>query len=144
VISEAPGNKSEAAARHCVRELWQFVGSSVIEMNAADHDRALAQTSHMPHVVAAALAASVPESVRQFVATGVLDATRIAAGDPQLWAAILRANAGEVLQSIDGYRERLREFRQAIAAGDDESLRNLLQAAKSSRDRLGERRRSNS
>jgi prephenate dehydrogenase len=68
-------------------------------MEPADHDRAVALSSHAPHLVAAVLAARLrdaPAAVLQLCGPGVRDTTRIAAGDADLWADILAGNAAEV------------------------------------------------
>lgn len=115
---------------------WQFLGARVVRMSADDHDRVLARTSHLPHVVAAALAGSLSESDLPFAATGFRDTTRIASGDPELWTAILLANAQCALDAIDSFRDLLDEFRAAIAAGDTTKLESLLDHARSIRAAL--------
>jgi prephenate dehydrogenase len=125
--------------RHEVERLssfWRALGLTVVEMSAADHDRALAQTSHVPHVVAAALAASLAPANRRFTAGGFQDTTRIAAGDPDLWAAILLANAPAVTAGIDDVAAQLMEFRRAIEAGDGQKIASLLRDAKAIRDAI--------
>ena len=104
-----------ATPRHEVERLsafWKFLGLSVVEMSADDHDRALAQTSHVPHVVAAALAATLDAGSRHLTAGGFQDTTRIAAGDPELWTAILLANAEA---AADGVRDFLRAPCRSLA-----------------------------
>ena len=68
----------------------------VVEMDPAAHDIALAETSHLPHLIASALAATLDENNAHLAATGFADATRIAAGDPELWTAIFLQNAESV------------------------------------------------
>ena len=115
---------------------WHSLGLRVLEMTPTDHDHALAETSHLPHVVATALAAALSDTNRQLTSTGFADSTRIAVGDPDLWAAILLANADALVQSIDAYIQGLGEFRAAIANHDVEVLKNLLEVAKRNRDTL--------
>ena len=119
-----------------LREFWESLGSAVLELSPADHDRALAQTSHLPHVVAAALAAAIDDENSALAATGFRDTTRIAAGDPNLWAAILLANADEISTALDGFRGRLADLADAIARRDSVALKKLLTAAKTARDRV--------
>ena len=68
---------------------WQSLGARVTTMSPAEHDKALAATSHLPHLVAAALAAATPEDLLPLAASGWRDTTRVAGGDPKLWQAIL-------------------------------------------------------
>ena len=87
-------------------------------------------------MAAAAVATLLDERLRPFAATGFRDTTRIAAGDPDLWVAILQQNAAEVVRSLDELDDVLSDFRRAIATGDAASLKMLLEAAKRNRDAL--------
>lgn len=113
---------------------WRLLGMTVVEMSAEAHDRALAQTSHVPHIVASSLAASLEPENRHLAAGGFLDTTRIASGDPKLWTAILSANSRDVAAGIRAVTERLNVFLGALEAGDEKTLAALLQFAKKNRD----------
>jgi cyclohexadieny/prephenate dehydrogenase len=116
---------------------WQSLGMTVVEMSPDAHDRALAQTSHVPHLVAAALAATLASENRTLTGGGFQDTTRIAAGDPQLWSAIFLSNAGEVTAGLRAVTARLEELQSAIESGDKGRLEELLKVAKQNRDGLG-------
>lgn len=131
-----PVATSTHAAREQLKQFWTRLGATVRELSPAAHDRALAETSHLPHVIAAALAATLSFENRPFAATGFRDTTRIASGDPELWAAILLANADEVLRSLQKHEQITERFRNALEAGDADSLKTLLTSAKSNRDAL--------
>lgn len=131
-----PTAGSSANAVRTISAFWKSVGMQMIEMSPADHDQALARTSHLPHAVAAALASMLDPSLDQFAASGFRDTTRIAAGDPDLWTAIFLHNAKQLQQGLDEFQTRIRALQSAIARGDDQELRALLTAAKSNRDRL--------
>jgi prephenate dehydrogenase len=109
--------------------LWQQLGARVIAMSPIDHDGALAGTSHAPHVVAAALAASLPAEWLPLVASGWRDTTRIAGSDPGLWRQIVLDNAGSVLRELERFARVLDQFRSAIEAADGPQLERLLRAA---------------
>ncbi|MEX0703146.1 MAG: prephenate dehydrogenase/arogenate dehydrogenase family protein [Planctomycetales bacterium] len=115
---------------------WQSLGARTVRMTAEDHDRAVARTSHLPHVVAAALVASLTPSDAPLAATGFRDTTRIAAGALDLWTAILLANAPATLAALDTFRDRLDEYRTAIAERDAAKLKRLLAQSKTTRDAL--------
>ncbi len=119
-----------------LKRFWQSLGSTVIEMSAAEHDRVLALTSHLPHVAAAALVEMLPAATRPFAASGFCDTTRIASGDPDLWCGILVENADEITNKIDTYIEKLTEFRACLTGRDHAGLNNLLEVAKTNRDSL--------
>jgi prephenate dehydrogenase len=115
---------------------WESLGLDVVVMTARDHDAALAETSHLPHVVAAALVAALSAANRNLAASGFADTTRIASGDPDLWTAILLANAEAVSASLTGYMQQLDEFQTAITNRDADVLKKLLQVAKRNRNNL--------
>jgi cyclohexadieny/prephenate dehydrogenase len=116
---------------------WQALGSRVRVMSPEEHDRALALTSHLPHLMASALAGGLPSELFDLTATGFRDTTRVAAGDPALWAAIFSQNQSAVLHALGTLDERLHRFRAALETGDQATLLNLLDQAKKVRDALG-------
>lgn len=131
-----PNSAADESASSAVRDFWQQLGSRVIEMSPADHDSALATTSHLPHVAASALADVLPVSFRELAASGFKDTTRIAAGDPDLWVAILLENADAVTESLVAFSESFGKFQAAIEKRDPDELKKLLQLAKRNRDAL--------
>jgi prephenate dehydrogenase len=88
-------------------------------------------------LAASALAGLLPERWQPFTATGFRDMTRIAAGDPTLWAAIFRENALAMCDALQRFTNRLDEFREAIRHDDETALIGLLSQAKRVRDALG-------
>jgi prephenate dehydrogenase len=124
-----------------VTQFWRSLGSRVLRMEPEAHDEALAYTSHLPHLVAAALSILLPEEYKEVVATGFRDTTRIAASDPDLWSAIFLDNAEPMLQALGGYERVLGEFRQALKARDGQRIKRLWSRSYAKRrhlDRTGE------
>ncbi len=120
-----------------IREFWESLGSNVHILDPESHDRALAVTSHLPHLVASALAGILREQDRPFAASGFRDTTRIAAGDPELWAAIFRENALAVSEALQQFSARLEEYRDAVLKMDQSELLRLWTQGKQVRDALG-------
>jgi len=135
VVTSTP--RTSAAALDRVASFWSALGSKVKTMSPADHDRALALTSHLPHLLAAALAGALPAELRDLTATGFRDTTRIAAGDPRLWTAIFDQNRTPVLEALGRLESRLHEFRQALESGNNAAVDQFLAQAKEVRDALG-------
>ena len=119
---------------------WQAIGMSVVEMSPEAHDRALAQTSHVPHVVASALARTLADENLLLASTGFADTTRIAAGDSNVWVPILLDNRDAVLTSLDEFSAQVAVLRAALAQGDAENLRRLWDSGKTIREQLKVRR----
>ena len=122
-----------------IRTFWQSLGARVVEMTPQAHDQALATTSHLPHLVASALAAATPKHWLELTATGWADATRIASGDAMLWSQIFTQNRAAMLDSLEGFEASLNELKDALQRGDTAQLINRLQEAKERRDALGDR-----
>lgn len=132
-----PTARTDVAAIERVSLFWQALGCMMKRLTPEEHDLALATTSHLPHFVAALLAQQLPEKWRAFAATGFRDTTRIAAGDPALWAAIANENALSLAHTLDQFGKRVTELREAIVNQDTETLTHVLTEAKKVRDALG-------
>jgi prephenate dehydrogenase len=132
-----PTAHTDAGALEQVRAFWHGLGARVMHLSPEEHDRALALTSHLPHLVAAALANTLPPELHELTATGFRSTTRIAAGDPGLWAAIFRHNRGAVLEALSTLEQRLGAFRCALEDEAAPALEPLLVQAKKVRDALG-------
>lgn len=120
-----------------VAGFWSALGSTVFVMSPREHDRILAATSHAPHVIAAAIAAATPAAARRFTAGGWRDTTRIASGDPELWADILLDNAASVAVATRRMTAAAEKLLAAVEAGDRRRLVSLLARAKEDRDAVG-------
>jgi prephenate dehydrogenase len=118
-------------------DFWSALGASVLLMSPAAHDRALAATSHLPHMLAAALAHSTAHEDLPLTAGGWRDCTRIAAGDAELWTQILSDNRDNVLKAIGRFEKSLARFRSALERSDSKRLNALLKEAKQTRDVVG-------
>jgi prephenate dehydrogenase len=115
------------------RCFWSNLGCRVVEMTPVAHDRALALTSHLPHVAASALASTIPAELLPLAAGAYRDGTRVAAADGTLWTAILVENRHSVCESVAKLQDRLRQFQAAIQAGDEPALRRLWEEGRSRR-----------
>lgn len=132
-----PGEHDPPEAISRVQQFWQACGARTVVMSAAEHDAALAATSHLPHLVASVLAGSTSPEVLELAATGWLDTTRIAAADPTLWRQIFASNRTQVLEALRNFETRLASVREALANGDDEQLELQLAEGKQTRDAVG-------
>lgn len=129
-----PASSSLAEDVRAISQFWQSLGARVVEMTAADHDLAVAATSHLPHLAASAIAGSTPKEFVALTASGWQDTTRIAAGDPLLWRQIMLANRENLLAALARFEGALAEWREALESQDAAALERLLADAKRIRD----------
>jgi prephenate dehydrogenase len=138
------GPALDPAARSRVVELWRALGSEVVDMPPTLHDRLVAQTSHLPHLVAAAVARAVaagesPELLRKLVGKGFLDLTRIADSRPEIWRDICLTNRENILAALDGLSAGIEEARRALEHADADALERFFRQANAGRrEVLGE------
>lgn len=118
-----------------VSDLWKRAGSRVTVMDAEQHDAVLAATSHLPHVVAAALALSVGDD-GLFCGSGFRDTTRVADGSPQVWSDIVRTNASALKAALSCFRKNLDTLTALVDEEDSEKLANWFAAARDKRKEL--------
>ena len=135
-----PVAETDGAALARVRALWEAAGARVCEMSVEDHDRVLAATSHLPHMLAFTLvdmlaAASDADDIFAFAAGGFRDFTRIASSNPEMWRDIAIANSAPLAELCDAYGARLARLAAAIRAGDGGTLEQSFRRAKEARDR---------
>ena len=109
------GPSATAQARADVAQLVTACGADVVELTSAAHDAAVALLSHLPQVASSALAAALAQTVEitddpsllRLAGPGVVDTTRLAASDPDLWVQILELNARQVAPVVTALAERL-------------------------------------
>jgi len=127
VLTPLPETAPEAVAK--VTALWELAGMRVTQMAADHHDKVLAVTSHLPHLIAYTivgtatdLADDLRSEVIAFSAGGFRDFTRIAASDPVMWRDIFLANREAVLEILQRFSEDLTALQRAIRRGEADRL----------------------
>ncbi|MCH2127540.1 MAG: prephenate dehydrogenase [Pirellulaceae bacterium] len=137
LVIVTPQASTPPTAVRQIKQFWRQLGAEVHQMSPVAHDRTLAATSHLPHLMASVLAASTPAQVLPYVATGWLDTTRIAAGDVQLWEQIVMQNRGHMLKSLEKFEKVLDSLRHALESDNPRPLRTILTKGKQQRDSVG-------
>lgn len=137
LLTPAPETRAEAVAT--VSGLWEQTGATVECLTAAHHDRVLAATSHLPHVLAYALVDVLArqqesEEIFRYAAGGFRDFTRIASSDPVMWRDVCLTNRDAVIDALDDFSRSLGDLRQAVVDGDGTALESTFRRAKASRD----------
>jgi len=128
-----PTSRTPADRVRRAEAFWSSLGATVFLMSPADHDAALALTSHLPHAVASVLAASVPPETLRLAAGAYRDSTRVAAADAGLWTAIFRDNRGPLLDAIGKFQDQLSALKFALMADDDEAIRACWESGREHR-----------
>ncbi|WP_347302313.1 prephenate/arogenate dehydrogenase family protein [Croceibacterium sp. TMG7-5b_MA50] len=120
--------------------LWEALGALVECMDAAHHDMVLAVTSHIPHLIAYTIVGTASDleqvtrsEVIKFSAGGFRDFTRIAASDPTMWRDVFLNNRDAVLGMLDTFLTDLALMREAIRAGDGQTMFDLFTRTRSVR-----------
>ncbi len=136
-----PTENTDSDAIKLVSELWQITGAEVETMDAEHHDKVLAATSHLPHLIAFGLVHCLEniddiEDVFRFAAGGFRDVTRIASSDPTMWRDICLNNQQPILDMMKRYKDELDMLYNALDAGDGEKLMEVFQHAKQTRDKF--------
>jgi cyclohexadieny/prephenate dehydrogenase len=124
---------TDATAIEKVSTFWRKAGSKLQTMQAGHHDKVLAITSHLPHLIAFTivgtaddLAEDLKQEVIQYSASGFRDFTRIAASDPVMWRDIFMNNREATLDVLQRFTEDLTALQRAIRRGDGDALEKLF------------------
>jgi prephenate dehydrogenase len=128
-------DESDRNAVRTVEELYATLNMRVIYMNSSNHDVHTAYVSHVSHVISFALAQTVLEKEKDekhifdLASGGFASTARLAKSGADMWTPILLQNSDNVLRVMDTYMEKLQAFRNAIADGDEEAVRGLIEEA---------------
>ncbi|OYU15533.1 MAG: cyclohexadienyl dehydrogenase [Alphaproteobacteria bacterium PA4] len=114
-------------------DFWRALGARVEVMDAQHHDRVLAVTSHLPHLIAYSIVGTASDletvtrgEVIKYSAGGFRDFTRIAASDPVMWRDVFLNNREAVLETLGRFTEDLVALQRAIRWGEGDTLEALF------------------
>lgn len=136
-----PLPETDEHAVSVVEQMWQAAQANVDRVDVAVHDRLLAATSHLPHMLAFGLVDSLAQQdtaddIFRFAAGGFRDFTRIAASDPVMWRDICLRNQTAILEALALYEKDLAQIRTAIEKSDAAELEKIFSRAKKARDQF--------
>ncbi len=120
--------------------LLEQIGSRVIIISSKKHDKILSLTSHLPQLLATNLVDELIENEREysllteFIGTGFLDMTRIAASNAEMWVDIFNSNRKNIIKTLDSFIFKLTQFREVIENKNEEDIYEIM-------DRAGKKRR---
>ena len=126
VLTPTPQTRNGAERR--AEQFWQALGGRVIRLSPDVHDDYVAQISHLPHLIAAALAARIAGEAIPLAGGGFRDTTRVASGSPELWSEILLSNAPSISLHLDFLIRDLQSLRGALQGPSGPAQKSLLLA----------------
>ena len=133
IICDAQESNNKAVRK--VEALYDALNMRAIYMNSSNHDVHTAYVSHISHVTSFALALTVLDKEKDekhifdLASGGFSSTVRLAKSNPDMWVPILTQNRDNVLHVMDTYIEKMNAFRQAIADGDEDAIRSLIDEA---------------
>jgi prephenate dehydrogenase len=135
-----PTKRTNRGALRKVEAFWKDVGCRLLRLTPEAHDALASRSSHLPHLVAATLAASVldpkaPKRQAALCANGFRDTTRIASGSPEMWRDIAIANRAQLSAALDGFVRELQSVQALLRSGNAARIQKFLETARSRRDR---------
>ena len=145
ILTPTPDTDPKAVAQ--IDSLWRTTGAQLMDMSPERHDRLLALTSHLPHMLAYALVNLLADQAQDegecfdLAAGGFYDISRIASSDPVMWRDICLHNADEVLARIGEYQDMMARLAALVKVKDAEGLEQMFRKARGARSRIEDRRK---
>jgi 3-phosphoshikimate 1-carboxyvinyltransferase len=131
-----PAPETDPAAVETAAVFWRDLGAVLHTMDVAEHDRILARTSHLPHLLAFAFMSGIADDELRFSGGGFRDFSRIAASNPALWWKIFELNRVPLLAALDRFESDVVALRSALERDDAVTGIGLLTAAAERRRKL--------
>ena len=145
ILTPTPDTDPKAVAQ--IDSLWRTTGAQLMDMSPERHDRLLALTSHLPHMLAYALVNLLADQAQDegecfdLAAGGFYDISRVASSDPVMWRDICLHNADELLVRMGEYQETMDRLAALVRSKDAEGLEQMFRRARSARSRIKDRRK---
>jgi prephenate dehydrogenase len=127
-----PTSTTSRTTLRMAEQLWSELHARTEALNARVHDDEMAWSSHLPHIMASALACTLDDAdiAHSALGPGGRDMTRLAGSSTAMWTAIAADNAEAISAALLAYEAKLRAFREAIADRDVSTTRSLLDAGR--------------
>ncbi len=138
IVTPTPAAPPQAVDR--IEQFWRLLGMRTTRLSPDDHDRLLADVSHLPHLLSAALVTMQQDAGLDLCGKGFLDTTRIAGGDGALWRDIFLDNADNLKAALRRLRDQLADMEKMLDAKSADALRDWLAAAADRRMKLLEKK----
>ena len=126
-----PLERTSQRAISAAEQIIEATGAKAIILDAVEHDRILASTSHLPFLLSSALALSTPNDVAPFVGPGFKSTSRLAGTSSSMMLGVLQSNRENVLSALHGLQSQLAEIESALSSSDFAKLESTLNEAQS-------------
>lgn len=126
-----PIERTSGHARSVALQLVEAIGANPIWLDADDHDRILAATSHLPYLLSSALALATPKDAAPLIGPGFRSAARLAGTPSSMMLGVLQSNADNVLASITSFRQSLDVLESALQSKNKDELHSSLDQSRS-------------
>jgi prephenate dehydrogenase len=127
-----PLERTSRRALSSAHQIIEAIGAKATILDAVEHDRILASTSHLPFLLASALALATPKDVAAFIGTGFKSTSRVAGTPSSMMLGVLRSNRENVLNALHGMQTRLSEIESSLSSEDFSQLESILNRSRSS------------
>jgi prephenate dehydrogenase len=126
-----PTSSTRTPVVEVAKHFWQWLGATPCLMDADAHDRHVAWTSHLPHLVSMALGLALARAgiEREALGPGGRDTTRLAGSSPEMWTAIAADNRDAIDEALACAEHEVASFRTALRSGDIALMRERFAAA---------------
>ena len=124
-----PLERTSPQALSAAYQIIEALGAKATVLDATEHDRILASTSHLPFLLSSALALAAPDDVASFVGPGFKSVSRLAGTPSSMMLGVLQSNRKNVLKALHGMQSQLAEIESALTAEDFTKLESLLNEA---------------
>jgi prephenate dehydrogenase len=124
-----PTHRMTSVARTLAEELATAIGSYPLWIDAETHDRWVSKTSHLPYLLASALAASLPLEVVPLIGPGYRSTSRLAGSSPEMMIDILKANRVNVLTALQDFHINLTRLEKHLEQSEYPLLLDFLTAS---------------
>jgi prephenate dehydrogenase len=127
-----PLERTSPRAMSAANQIIEAIGAKATILAAAEHDRILASTSHLPFLISSALALATPQDVQPFIGPGFKSTSRLAGTSSSMMLGVLQSNRENVINALSGLQGHLTEIQTALATEDYAVLEDMLNQARSS------------
>lgn len=131
-----PTEKNSKKNKVFIENIIKAIGfKNIIELSPEEHDKIVAYTSHLPHILAVAIINSkiTDKDIGKLVGGSFKDATRVADINSELWCELLCENSKYITSVIDELENQITLMKEAIFTADKETLMQIFNTAKNSR-----------